>query len=132
MAKGETVQIEVSILQELQGRLAALELAEKQRQELAANPPDLTLDKQYEAWKAEVSRPASVRTQEIADRLFKGPQRYSVRLDTATKKRPDGVAPEHFPLVIAANSDLEARARYESVMGITKHDYTIRVDPVAA
>ncbi len=130
----QLVTVTTSFLESLNARLAMLEHAERARMELAQNPHANVLDQEHARWKELTARPASVRTQEIADKKYGNTEpRFKVRLDSTTEDgKPGPNTSEHFPLEISANSDLEAKARYEQVMGIRKHDYEIRVEPAAA
>ena len=124
----------------LQARVAELEalverlvLRDRQREEAAANPAAV-IDRAFEDWKREAGRPASERTQDIADRTYgtEAP-RFRVHLDPTSPDTGKKVnISEHFPLTLSAHSDLEAGARYQKLMGITKHDYRLVVEPAAA
>lgn len=132
--KPETVEVPAALWERMQARLEALELAEQKRAEAAANPHALVLDSAWERWKAEAGRPASERSQDVANGRYGLAQpRFRVRLDsTAEDGKPGPRVGEHFALEISANSDLEAQARYLEIMGIKRHEYTLRTEPVAA
>lgn len=123
--KEETVSVPVSVLQELQDRLARLENVNAVRSE-AEHKPVKILDDAYEAWKREASRPAKERSQDVANKRY-GTQgkRFRVRIDSSNEGKPGPNVSEHPELVISANSDLEARGRWEELCGIRKHDYRI-------
>ena len=132
-AADPVVQVPVSVLEKLTSRLEALERAELLRQEFAINPRARIIDSAYENFKAEVSRSARERTQDVADKTYgTAAPRYRVRLDSTTdegKKGPD--ISEHFELNISAHSDIEAQGRYLQIMGIRKHDYRVIVVDLA-
>lgn len=130
----QTVEVPVSTLDNLQARLASLEHQLQVEREVRANPPAQVIDDKYEAWKKEAGRPASERTQDVADRRFgTAAPRFRVRLDaTGEDGKPGPKITEHFPLVISANSDDEAGARYLKIMGIRKHDYRLVAEPLPA
>lgn len=127
-------RIEMRVAAQMIARLEALETADRQRAEAALTPQARVLDQDYEAWKREASRPAKERSQDAADRLFTGPLRFKVRLDST---QPDGKKgpniSEHPELVIAANSDLEAQARYLHLCGIRIREpsYKVITEPTA-
>lgn len=132
---GETVEVPADLLRRMQERLEALERAEAARAEKADDlHPKQVYDEAWAKREQDISRPASERTQEIADRLFGTAEpRFLVRLDSTTEDgKPGPDIREHFPLKISGSSDLEAGARYLKVMGITKHDYRLVAEPVAA
>jgi len=133
-AKENMVEIPASVWEAMQKRLDALEQASRLTTEAVLNSKAKILDPAYEALKVEIAKPASVRTQEIADRRFgTAGKRYRVWLDSTTpdgKKGPD--ISEHFPLVLSANSEHEAKAFYLDVMGITQHKYTLKHELVNA
>jgi hypothetical protein len=119
------VTLPAADLAALQARLGALEAAERVRAEIAVPlhlRPD-AVDAAMEARRAAVSRPASVRTQEIADKKFgTSAPRWLVKIETMVENTPYGKAPnisEHFPLTLSASNEPEACARYLSTMGIT-------------
>lgn len=117
----------LALVQSLQARLDALELSQRQQAEAALNPRAKIEDEAYQKWKAEASRPASERTQDIADaRYGKAGPRFRVRLDTTGEDgRPGPKVAEHFPLVLSATDETHAKARYQEIMGIRgiQHDY---------
>lgn len=126
-----TVEVPVALLEQLRQRLDVLEGRERLREEAQARRAPV-IDEEWERQKAEISRPASVRTQEMADREYGTlAPRFRVSLDpTDENGKPVNVA-EHFPLEVSAHSDLEAQARYLKLMGIRKHDYRLVAEPVA-
>lgn len=129
----ETVTVPASTLAAMQARLEQLELRLQLRDDAALHPTKL-LDEAWQREKAELSRPASERTQDAADRKYgtEAP-RFRVRLESVSESG-SGKGPniaEHFPLLVSASSDLEAGARYLSLMGITKHDHRLVVEPAA-
>ncbi len=130
----ETVEVPVSVLQQLQSRLEQLERESKVRAELAINPRAMILDPEYEAYKLEMGRPAKDRTQDIADKRYgKDGKRFLVKLDSTTDEgKPGPNVSEHFELTLSANSDIEAKGRYLELMGIRKHDYRVIATPTAA
>src|SRR5260370_23504276 len=111
--KEEMVQVPASVLQQLQGRVAVLEQQAQIAKDFLEKSPQQILDPDYEAWKAEASRPAAVRSQDVADRQYgKDGQRWRCWIDTGTAIGLDGKTP---PVVawlpslgVAANTDLEA------------------------
>ena len=129
----ETAEAPASLVAQLLARIDLLEHRERERAE-ASHRPTLVIDASYEAWKADVARPAAVRTQEVADKKYgTGGRRFKVRLDArADDGKPGPNVSEHPELWISANSDLEAGARYLEICGIRKHDYRIVAEPVAA
>jgi hypothetical protein len=122
----ETVEVPVALLHQLQARLEQLETAGRLAEEARLHPTKI-IDAAWQREIAELGRPPKDRTQDLADaRYGKDGKRFVVRLDPTTedgKKGPN--IGEHFPLVISANSDLEAQARYLDIMGIKKHDYRL-------
>lgn len=128
----ETVEVPLGVLQELQQRLAALEYAQRLTTEAVMNPRAKILDREYEAWKAEAGRTARERTQDLADaRYGTTAPRFRVRLDSTGEDGKKGPhIDEHPELVLSANSDLEAQARYLALCGIRKHDYRVACEPV--
>jgi hypothetical protein len=114
----DVVSVPRSEWEDMKAQLAVL-LDHKRRADEQASRPSAILDDAYLAWKAEVSRPAAVRSQEKADRDYTGPRRYRVRIDTT---RPDGKpgpnCSEHPTIEINANSPHEAEGRYRELCGI--------------
>lgn len=116
----------------LLARIEALELRLAQQVEASLASRSIILDQDYEAWKREAARPASERTQSKVDRTCQGPYRFRVWLDSSGDGKPGPKIDEVFPLVIPANSTHEAQALYLEIMGIRKHDYTVRAELVSA
>lgn len=130
--KVATVEVSVDLLQKLQARLDALELADRVRLE-SANPRTRVIDAEWEALKVKIARTAAERTQEIADARFPDGDPFTVSIDPTTAEgKPGPNINEHFPLQVRGHSTHEAEARYLELMGITKHDYRLRAEPVAA
>lgn len=129
----EMVTIPAEEWKRLQARLDQLEASSRFAVEAVTNSRAKIIDQSYEEWKAQAGRPASERTQEVADKLYgREGQRFRVTLDSTLEDgKPGPNVREHFPLLLSANSDLEAQARYQQVMGIKKHDYRLRCEPVA-
>lgn len=130
----EMVTIPAELLRRLESRLDTLERAEFARQELTRSPNIKILDEGWEQTKAELSRPAAERSQDIADRKYGTVgKRFRVYLDSTQEDgKPGPDVSEHPKLTISANSDLEAQARYLDLCGIHKHDYRLACEPVAA
>ncbi len=129
----ETVQVPVSVLQQLQTRLAALEHAEAVRREEHENPRAKIIDPTFEQWKERYSRPPQVLTQERADKEYTGPKRFKVWLDSSSEDgKPGPKIGEHPTIEISAHSPEEAEGRYLKLCGIKKHNYRLRAEPVAA
>jgi hypothetical protein len=128
----ETIEVPVSVLQQLNARLESLEHADRVRREAELNPRANILDRAYEAWKAEVGRPAKERTQDAADKAYEGPLAFRCRLDSTTENgKPGPYIGEHPEVVVRANSAEEAEMRYLRICGIKKHDYAVKAVPVA-
>lgn len=120
-------------LQQMQARLDAMEQQVRVQQETLSNSRTRVIDAEYEAYKLEVARPAKDRTQDIADKKYgKDGKRFRCRLDASKSDNPTVNISEHPELVVSANSDLEAQARYLDLCGIRKHDYAVSVTPEAA
>ncbi len=123
------VQLPAAKLEALLSRLDALEQTQRVQTEALLNPRSNILDKAYDAWKQEAGRPASARTQDIADKTFgTSAPRFTVRQDGKPGPRID----EWFPLQISAVDRVQAEGRYLELCGIKKHDYQLRTEPVAA
>ena len=111
----DMVEVPVSVLAELNARLAKLEAQ--------ANNPDssrsvLRLDESFERFKEEVGRPCGIRSQENADKRYgTDGRRFRVSLAPGDAKGKNRV--DFWPaLEISANSDLEAQGRYQQLCGI--------------
>ena len=130
----ETVAVPVSVLEALTKRLETLEHASRVQAEMLVNSRAAILDPEYEKWKAEVSRPTKERSQDVADRTYGTTgKRFRCFLNSITEDgKPGPKIDEHPQLVIAANSDLEAKGRYQQLCGIRKHEYRVEAIPVAA
>jgi hypothetical protein len=128
----QMVKVPASALAALQARLEALEANQRTTTEALINPRARILDTAYEEWKAEASRPASERTQDVADKLYgKSLPRFKVWLDSRKEDgKPGPNIGEHFALEISAVDDVQAKGRYLQVMHISKHDYTLQAEPV--
>ena len=133
MAK-DTIEIPATQLQALMARLDKLEHEARIQAEIVQNSKANVLDPTFEAWKKEVARPAQERSQDLADKVYgKDGKRFRVYLDSSTDDgKPGPNISEHPVLVISANSDLEAGARYLQHCGITRHAYKIRAEQVSA
>ncbi len=121
------VKVPAALLATLTARLEVLEAAQRSQTEALLNPRANIIDKAYQDWKAEASRPANVRTQDMVDaRYGTAAPRFVCKLDGSTEDgKPGPNLSEWFSLTISANSDLEAKARYEDAMGIKSHPYKI-------
>lgn len=133
MEQQEMVSVPAETLRQLQARLDALELAAHRdamaRAELANPKAKVILDQAWEEEKKELAKPAAVRTQEKADKLYgiEAP-RFRVRLDSTTDDGKPGPNVSEWPeIVLSAHSDLEAKGRYTELCGIRKHDYRLVV-----
>jgi hypothetical protein len=133
--QAEVIQVPADDWQRLQERLTSLEYQQRLRDEQTpALHAKSVIDRRHEEFERNSMRSAQERTQEIADKNFgtDGP-RWRCRLDSTTEDgRPGPDVSIFFPLDLCANSDLEAQARYQSVMGIRKHDYRIAAARVEA
>lgn len=130
--KHETVTIPAQEWQRVLQRLEAAEQRSAAAIESVTSSRAKIIDREYEAWKLKADRPASVRTQEIANERYPKGTPYRCSFDpTGEDGKPKNIS-EHFPLQIRANSDLEAKARYLDLMGISKHSYKVIVEPVGA
>ncbi len=129
----ETVEVPLSLLQQLQARLDILETRERTREEMQGRP-HVVLDAAWEAERAQLARSSQERTQEAADKKYGTTgQRFLVRLDsTDAEGKPGPNITEHFPLMVAAHGELEAGAFYLDLMGIKKHDYRIVATPLVS
>jgi hypothetical protein len=119
---------------ELQARIASLEHDARVRAEMLDPKNKLILDKAFEDWKLEASRPAKDRTQDIVDKTYGTAEpRFRVYLDSSTEE--NGVVKkgpsigEHPELVISAHGDLEAGAIYLKVCGISSHKHRLMTLP---
>jgi hypothetical protein len=131
---GETVQVPRQMLEQMQQRLQTLEQRQDERREAFLRSSQV-LDMDFEDFKAKASRPASVRTQEAVDKKYgTAAPRFRVRLDSSDPQtgKPGPNVSEHFELQISALSDLEAKQKYLDAMGITKTEWRVVVEPVAA
>lgn len=130
---GDVVQVPRSEWEQLKSNLAELLHDKRVREEREDSLHEkAVLDRRQQEREAQSMRSAQERTQEIADRTYgTNGQRWRCYLDST---REDGKAgPDvsiFFPLELCANSDLEAQARYQKLMGITKHDYRIVAAPL--
>lgn len=130
MANEKTIEVPAREYQDLQDRLAKLE-KDAEIHLARQNPNAVVHDPAFEAWKAEVARPAAVRTQEMANKLWgTASPRYRCRLEKSKDVHESVRLDEHFPLEISANSDLEAGARYLQLMGIRSHIHTLVAEPI--
>lgn len=133
--RGDMVQVPAADWERLQARLDALEHADRLRAERSDDfHAKQVLDARQEALEVELMRSPQDRTQARADREYgtEGP-RWHCRLDSTREDgKPGPDIREWFGVVLCANSDLEAQARYLKIMGITKHDYRVVVEPLEA
>lgn len=127
--KEATVEVPLSLLEEMKQRLAALEHKTRIQDEQLNASKAIILDPAYEAWKKDVGRPAAERTQDIADRLYPNGEPFRVKIDSS---KPDGKpgpnVSEHPEIVIRANSPEEAEGRYRKLCGIRGIDSEYRFD----
>jgi hypothetical protein len=129
-----TIPVPAEVFQQMQARLEALEQMQRMQTEALLNPRANILDKEYEKWKQEAGRPAGERTQDVADKKYgKTAPRFNCRLDSTKEDgKPGPHIDEHPTLTISANSEHEAQGRYLELIGVTKHDYRLVAEPVAA
>lgn len=130
----EFVQVPKSEWDRLQASIAELLHDKRVREEKGEDfYARSVIDRKQEERENALLRPVPIRTQEAADRLFPDGQRFQVVMDSTKEDgKPGPDVSFCYPLEINANSDLEAQARYQLVMGITSHKYRLRAAPVPA
>lgn len=135
---GDMVTIPRSEWDRLQAAITELLLDKRVREERGDDfHAKEVLDRQREQRINSITRSCAERTQEIANKTYgtEG-QRWRCYMDSTTEDgKPGPDVSIFFPLELSANSDLEAQARYQSIMGIRKHDYRIvaaKVQPASA
>lgn len=134
MAKADTVEIPVADLRDMQARLAMLERQVAVQQEKADGLHEKRVyDAYWDRKVKEVGRTAAERSQDVSDLAYgaKAP-RWRVSLDGRTEDGKQGPnISEHPALLISANSEDEASARWLKLCGIRKHDYRLKAERVA-